>query len=118
MKYQANRVTINEFPHIYCNEPYQDYHAIVTEDEYGDNFFLHLFLNGVTYHFNVNTLSQNDFEAHNCTQLTLTHSDLTWGPSTTIYEDQENDMLNYNDNIFRPDFTLRGTSMVINYLCM
>ena len=32
---QANEVTNNKFPQIYCSKPNQESHAIVTEDEYG-----------------------------------------------------------------------------------
>ena len=94
MQCRANGATINGCPHIYCNDKDQESHAIVTDDEYGDNVILSFFLNGVTSHLNVDNLSHDDFEAHDCPRLTLTHHDLTWDPSTTIYEDQENAMLN------------------------
>ena len=65
-----------------------------TEDEYGDNVISPFFLNGVTSHLDVDTLSCDEFEAHDFSRLNLTHRDLTLDPSTTIYEDQENDILN------------------------
>ena len=87
MQFWANGVNINRCPHIYCSHPKQESHAIVTEDEYMYNFILPFFINGVTSHLNVNTLTRDDFEAHDCPRLTLTRRDLTWDPSTTIYED-------------------------------
>ena len=77
MKCQANGFTINEFTCIYCNEPNQESRTIVTEDEYGDNVILPFFLNGVTSHLNVDTLTRDEFEAHDCPWLTLTHRDMT-----------------------------------------
>ena len=88
MQFCANGFTISECPHIYCNEPNQDSHYIFTEDEYGDNFILPVFLNGLTSHLNVDTITRNDFESHECPRLTLTRRNLTWYHSTTIYEDQ------------------------------
>ena len=75
-------------------------------------------MNGVTYHLNVDTLTCNEFEYHECPRLTLTHIVLTLEPSTTIYEDQENTILNYKGDIVRPDSTARVPFMVINYVCM
>ena len=118
MQCRSNGVTINKCPRIYCNEPDQEFHAIVTEDEYVDNVILTFFLNGMTSHLNVDTLSRNKFEAHDCPRLNLTHKDLTWDPSKTIYEDQENSMLDLKGGIFRLDVTARRLSMVINSLCM
>ena len=88
MQCRENRVAINEFPRIYCNEPNQESQVIVTEDEYGDNIILPFFLNGLISHLNVDTLTRDEFEAHDCMRLILTHLDLTWDSSITIYDDQ------------------------------
>ena len=84
MQSQVDGVTITEYPSIYCNESDQESHAIVTEYEYGDNVILPFFLNGVTSHLDVNTLSRDEFEAHDCPWLNLTHCDPTWDHNTTI----------------------------------
>ena len=118
MQFRENGVTINKCQCIYYNHPDQEPHAIFIEDEYCDNVIMTFLLNSVTSHLNVDTLSRNEFEAHDCLSLTLTHRDLTWDPSTTIYEDQENAMLNYKGDIVCPNVTARGPSMVINCLCM
>ena len=76
------------------------------------------FLNGVTSHLNVDTLTRDEFEAHDCLRLTLTHRDITWDPSKTIYEDLENAMLNYKGDIARLYVTARGPLMVIKSVCM
>ena len=88
------------------------------EDEYGDNIILPFFLNCVTYHLNVDTLTRDEFESHECPRIILTHRDLTWDPSTTIYEDQKNSMLNYKGDIVWPDVTARGPFMVVNSVCI
>ena len=89
MQCQENGVNINTCPRIYCNDPNQESHAIVTEYEYGDNVILPFFLNGATSHLNVDTLICDEFEAHDCPRPTFNHRDMTWDPSTTIYEDQK-----------------------------
>ena len=72
----------------------------------------------MTSHLDVDTLSRDGFEDYNFLRLTLTHCYLTWYPSTTIYEDQKNSMLNYKGDIVLPDVTKRGLYMVINFVCM
>ena len=67
---------------------------------------------------NVDNLSRGEFDAHNSPRLTLNHHGLTWDPSTTIYEDHENEMLNYKGDIVCPDVTSRGTFMVVKSVCM
>ena len=66
----------------------------------------------------VDTLSCDEFEAHDFSRLNLTHRDLTLDPSTTIYEDQENEMLNYKGDIVYTYITARGKSMINNSVCM
>ena len=102
MECRANIDTINECQRIYCSDPNQESHAIVTEDGYGDYVILPFFLNGMTSHLNFNILTRDYFETHNLPRLSLTHRDLTWDLSTTIYEDHENAMLNYKIDIVRP----------------
>ena len=118
MKCRTNGVIINECPHIYCSNLNQETHVIVKEDEYDDYVILPLFLNGGTSHLNVDTLTQDDFEANDCPRLTLAHRDLTWDLSTTIHGDQENYVLNYKGDIVCPYFTARGPLMFINSVCM
>ena len=76
MQCRSNGVTINECPPIYFINPNQDSHAIVMEDKYGDNIIFPFFLNGVTSHLNVDTPTRDEFEAHKCPRITLTHRDI------------------------------------------
>ena len=59
-------------------------------------------------------LTRDNFEHHGCTQIELTSRDLTWYPSTGIYEDQENAIMDLQGDIVRPGIIDRGHLMVIN----
>ena len=83
-------------------------------DENGASVVLTFFLRGVTLHLTVMPLTRNEFEHHGCTRIELTSRDLTWDPSTDIYEDQENVMMNFQGDIVRPGIIDRGHLMVIN----
>ena len=64
-------------------------------DENGAGVVLPFLFLGVTFHLNVVPLTRDEFEHHECTQIELTSRDLTWDPSTDIYEDQENAMMDF-----------------------
>ena len=74
-------------------------------------------MNGVTYHLNVDTLTRNEFESHEYPRITLTQRYLTWDPITTIYEDQENAMLNYKGNI-SAQMLQQGDRLWLSNLCV
>ena len=80
---------------MYCREPTQESHAIVAMDENGASVVLPFFLRGVTAHLNVLPLTRDDFDHHGCTRIKLTSRDLTWDPSTDVYEDEENAMIDF-----------------------
>ena len=114
MQYRANGVVINKCPRMYCREPTQESHAIVAMDENGASVVLPFFLRGVTSHLTIIPMTCNEFEHHGCTQIELTSRDLTWDPSTDIYEDQENAMMDFQGDILHPRIIDRGHLMVIN----
>ena len=114
MQCRANGIVINECPRMYCHEPTQEFHAIFAMDESGASVVLHFFLRGVTPHLNVLPLTRDEFEHHGCTRIELTSRDLTWYPSTDIYEDQKNAMMNFQGEIVRPGINNRGPLMVKN----
>ena len=114
MQFCANRVVINECPRMYCREPTQESHDIVTMDENGASVVLPFFLIGVTSHLTVMPLTHDEFEHHGCTRIELTSRYLTWDLSTDIYEDQENVMMDFQGDIVRPGIIDRGHIMVIN----
>ena len=61
-------------------DPNEESHSIVCEDEYGEKVVIPLFLKGVTSYFNVEPLTRDKFEAHDCPRITMTNKDMTWGP--------------------------------------
>ena len=83
-------------------------------DENGASVVLPFLLRGVTIHLTVMPLTRTDCEHHGCTRIELTSRDLTWDPSADIYEDQENSMMDYQGDIFRPGIIDMGHLMVIN----
>ena len=83
-------------------------------DENGASVVLPFFLREVTSYLTVMPLTRDEFEHHGCTQIELTSRDLTWDPSTDIYEDHENSMMYYQGDIVRPRIIDRGHLMVIN----
>ena len=101
---------------MYCRETTQEFHAIVATDDNGASVVLPFFLRGVTLHLTVMPLTRDEFEHHGCNRIELISRDLTWDPSTDIYEDQENAMMDFQGDIVRPGIIDRGTLMVINYI--
>ena len=99
---------------MYYREPTQEYHSIVAMDENGASVVLPLFLRGFTSHLTAMPLTRDKFEHHGCTQIELTSLDLTSDPSTDIYEDQENAMMDSQGDIVRPGIIDRRHLMVIN----
>ena len=90
MQYRADNVQVNDYPGMYYKDPTEESHDIVTQDDNDENVILPFFLSGMTSHINVESPSRDEFELHRCPRTTLTNADLTWDPSATIYEDQEN----------------------------
>ena len=107
-------MTVNDCPKIYCEDPTDESHAIVATDEYGDDIILPFYLRGVTSYLDTKPLSLEEYEAHNCPRVELTSQHLTWDPSSPVYEDQENQMLDGNGHITARNTAARGPLMVIN----
>ena len=57
----------------------------------------------MTSHLNVETLALQEFELHNYPRITLINCDLTWDLSTTVYENQDNIMLDYEGELVCPN---------------
>ena len=60
-------------------------------------------------------VTADDFYNDNIPRIDLTSETLTWDPSTTLYEEQENGMIDYSGNIVR-DAAVKGPHLVINAL--
>jgi hypothetical protein len=76
---------------------------------------LPLTLRGVTSLLHVRNVTANDFYNDNIPRIDLTLKTLTWDPSTTLYEEQENRMTDHSGAIVR-DAAVRGSDLVINAL--
>jgi hypothetical protein len=76
---------------------------------------LPLSLRGVTSLLHVRNVTANDFYNDNIPRIDLTLETLTWDPSTTLYEEQENRITNHSGAIVR-GAALRGPDLVINAL--
>jgi hypothetical protein len=78
---------------------------------------LPLTLRGVTLLLNDRTVTINEFDSQDYPRLHLTSETLTWDPTTNLYEQQENAMMDYSGNIVR-DVDLRGQvpTLIVNEL--
>ncbi len=56
---------------------------------------------------NVRTATIDEFNSQDYPRLHLISETLTWDPTTTLYEQQENAMMGYSGNIVRDD-AMRG----------
>ena len=90
MQLRANEVTGNDCPRMFCDEPGDKSHAIVAKDGNGEPVILPSFLRGVVSFLNVESLSLDEFEAHEYPRVELTDQHLTWQPDSSVFEDQEN----------------------------
>ena len=87
-------------------------------DDTGARVVMPFFLRGVISHLHVEPLTRQEYEAHTYPRIELTNKDLTWGPTTAVYEDQENSIFNHQGDVIRPDASARGLFMSINSVCM
>ncbi len=62
---------------------------------------LPLTLRGVTLLLNMRTVNIDEFNSQDYPRLHLTSETLTWDPTTNLYEQQENAMMDYSGNIVR-----------------
>jgi hypothetical protein len=63
----------------------------------------------------VRNVTADDFDNDDISRIDLTLETLTWDPSTTLYEEQENGMVDHSGAIVR-DAAVRGPDLVINAL--
>lgn len=64
IQYRINDVIVNDYPKIYVQNLDHESHAVVTQDEYGDNIMPPVHLNNVTLLFDTEALSQEAFDRH------------------------------------------------------
>ncbi len=112
-------LTINDLPKILAAIPTDQTHASTINDPNNSlqPVILPLTLRGLTSLLNVRTVTINEFNSQDHPQLHLTSETLTWDPTTTLYEHQENAMMDYCSNIVC-DATVRGQvpTLIVNEL--
>ncbi len=103
-------------PHTDLN-PTDQTHALTVPDPDDplQMLTLPLSLRGVTSLLHVRNVTADDFYNDDIPRIDLTLETLTWDPSTTLYEEQENRMTNHSGVIVR-DAAVRGPDLVINAL--
>jgi hypothetical protein len=78
-----------------------------------------LTLREVTSLLNARTVTTNEFNSQDYPRLHLTSETLTWDPTTTLYEEQENAMADYSGGNIVHNATVRGQNqrtLIINEL--
>ncbi len=115
----VNDVTVNNLPKFLAANSTDQMHALTINDP--DNLLqlviLLLTLRGVMLLLNVRTVTIYEFNSQDYPRLHLTSETLTWDPKTTLYEQQENAMMDYSSNIVH-DATMRGQvpTLIVNEL--
>jgi hypothetical protein len=109
MQYHVNDVIMNNLPKFLVANPTDQMHALTIKDPNNplQLVILPFTLRRVTSLLNVRTVTINEFNSQDYPQLHLTSETLTWDPTTTLYEEQENAMTDYSGNIVC-DAAVRG----------
>ncbi len=119
MQCRVNDVTINDLPKFLAANPTDQTHALTINDPNNplQPVILPLTLRGVTLLLNVRTVTIDEFNSHDYPRLHLTSETLTWDPTTNLYEQQENAMMDYSGNIVC-DAAVRGQvpTLIVNEL--
>ena len=114
-----NDATINILPKFLAANPTDQTHALTITDPNNplQPVILPLTLRGVTLLLNVRTVTINESNSQDYLRLHLTSETLTWDPTTNLYEQQENAMMDYSSNIIH-DATMRGQvpTLIVNEL--
>ncbi len=119
MQCHVNDVAVNDLPKFLAANPTDQTHALTITDPNNplQPVILPLTLRGVTLLLNVRTVTINEFTSQDYPQLHLTSETLTWDPTTNLYEQKENAMMDYSGNIVC-NAAMRGQvpTLIINEL--
>ncbi len=119
MQCRVNDMTVNNLPKFLAADPTDQTHGLTINDPNNplQLVILPLTLRGVTLLLNVRTVTINEFNSHDYPRLHLTSETLTWDPTTNLYEQQENAMMDYSGNIVC-DAAVRGQvpTLIVNEL--
>jgi hypothetical protein len=99
MQCRMNDVIVDETPTFLAIKPTDQTHALTVPnpDDPSQTLTLPCTLRGVTSLLHVRNVTADDFYNDNIPRIDLTLETLTWDPSTTLYEEQENGMIDYKE---------------------
>jgi hypothetical protein len=119
MQCHVNDMTVNNLSKFLVANTTDQTHALTIHDPNNplQPVIFPLTLRGVTLLLNVRTVTFNQFNSQDYPRLHLTSETLTWDSTTTLYEQQENAMMDYSSNIIH-DATMRGQvpTLIVNEL--
>jgi hypothetical protein len=117
MQCRVNDVTVNDLPKFLATDPTDQTHALTLTDPNNplQLVILQLILRGVTSVLNVRSVTVDEFNSHDYLRLHLFSVNLTWDPTTDLYEQQEHATMDYSGNIVR-DAAMRGPQLILNEL--
>ena len=93
----VNDVIVDETPKFLAIKPTDQTHALTVPnpDDPSQTLTLPLALRGVTSLLYVRNVTADDFYNDDIPRIDLTLETLTWDPSTALYKEQENGMIDY-----------------------
>jgi hypothetical protein len=117
MQCRVNDMIVDETPKFLAIQPTDQTHALTVPDPDDplQTLTLPLTLRGVTLLLHVRNVTADDFYNDDIPRIDLTSETLTWDPSTTIYEEQKNEMTDHSGAIVR-DAAVRGPDLVVSAL--
>jgi len=113
----VNDVIVDEMTKFLAIKPTDQTHALTVPDPDDplQTLTLPLSLRGVTSLLHVRNVTADDFYNDEIPRIDLTSETLTWDPSTTAYEEQENGMTDHSGAIVR-DAAVRRPDLVVSAL--
>ncbi len=120
MQCRVNGVIVNNTPKFLTSDPTDHTHALTIRDPHqpAQTVILRLALQGVTLLLNVRGITLDEGNSDAFKRLHLTSETLTWDPTTTLYEEQEEAMIDYSGRVVMTTGPLMGhvNHLVINLL--
>ena len=118
MQCRVNDVAVGEVPKFLVPNATDETHALTLTDDDDPTQAVHLplALRGVTSLLNVRKPTLDEWESSSFPRYHLTSESLTWDPTTTIYEEQENAMVDYHGKVVRSSGSTARGRLVINAL--
>ncbi len=91
MQCRVNGVVVNECPKFLCPDASNYSHALIVPgpDDYEADVVLPLSLDGVTSYLPVYNVEEREYLSGDIPRIELTHEELDWDPSTTMFSEQE-----------------------------